>query len=298
VAQFTGWSALRKFKKIFVEITNCCNLSCNFCHRSQRPPAFITTAAFAETLQSIDGWTDHVALHLLGEPLLHPELPQLLNNCHQQRLQVNLTTNATLLASVRKVLLSSPALRQINFSLHSYDVKAADGKFDAYLDEILDFVDEARRILPLFLSLRLWNLSEKACSDGNRQIRQRLESFFGLDLPSALTPGQGFRLAPRVFLSQEEAFNWPHAQVLDLGERGTCRALRDHIGIHVDGTVVPCCLDAEGDIPLGNIRTSSLAAILASSRVTSIRQGFACRKLVEPLCRRCTYRQRFLPLAI
>lgn len=245
-------------------------------------------------MQKINGWTDHIALHLLGEPLLHPELQQLLSHCHQQRLQVHLSTNATLLAAKRSVLLSCPALRQINFSLHSYEVTDQNGEFDAYFDEILDFIDEARRTSPLFLSLRLWNLSKNAGSDGNSQIRQKLESFFGLALPSALTPGQGIKLAPQVFLSQEEAFSWPHAPAPDLGEYGTCRALRDHIGILVDGTVVPCCLDAEGDISLGNIRTSSLSEILASSRATMIRQGFECRKLVDPLCLRCTYRQRFL----
>lgn len=288
---------MRKFKKIFVEITNCCNLNCSFCHPSQRPPAFITPAEFAETLQKIAGWTEHITLHLLGEPLLHPELPQLLSHCQQQRLQVNLSTNATLLASNRRVLLSSPALRQINFSLHSYEATGRDAEFDAYFDEILDFIEEARRSSPLFLSLRLWNLSKNPGSDKNSQIRQRLESCFGLPLPSTLTPGQGIKLAPRVFLSQEVAFSWPHAPAPDLGEHGTCRALRDHIGILVDGTVVPCCLDAEGDIPLGNIRTSSLAEILASSRATNMRQGFDCRKLIEPLCLRCTFRQRFLPLA-
>jgi len=285
---------VRKFKKIFVEITNCCNLTCSFCHPSQRPPAFITPAAFAETLQKINGWTDHIALHLLGEPLLHPELQQLLSHCRQQRLQVQLSTNATLLAAKRSVLLSSPALRQINFSLHSFEVTDRVEAFDAYFDEILDFIDEARRTSPLFLNLRLWNLSKNPGSDGNRPLRQRLESVFGLALPSALTPGQGIKLAPQVFLSQEEAFSWPHAPAPDLGENGTCRALRDHIGILVDGTVVPCCLDAEGDIALGNIRTSSLAKILASPRATMIRQGFECRKLVDPLCLRCTYRQRFL----
>jgi radical SAM protein with 4Fe4S-binding SPASM domain len=288
---------LRKFKRIFVEITNSCNLSCSFCHPTQRPSAFITPAEFAATLQQIDGWTNHIALHLLGEPLLHPQLPQLLSLCQQQRLQVNLSTNATLLASNRRVLLSSPALRQINFSLHSYEATGRDAEFDAYFDEILDFIEEARRTSALFLSLRLWNLSKNASSDKNSQIRHRLESVFGLALPSALTPGQGIKLAPRVFLSQEVAFSWPHAPAPDLGETGTCRALRDHIGILVDGTVVPCCLDAEGDIPLGNIRTSSLTEILASSRATKMRQGFDCRKLIEPLCLRCSYRQRFLPLA-
>ena len=284
---------MKKFKKIFVEITNCCNLSCSFCQRSQRPPAFITPAAFAATLERLDGWTDHLALHLLGEPLLHPDLPQLLASCHRHRLQVNLTTNATLLSSSRATLLTSPALRQINLSLHSCET----GEIGSYLDAILDFVAEAQRTTPLFLSLRLWNLSEKEGNEQNQQIRRRLEDFFALphSLPETLTPGQGIKLAPRVFLSQEEEFRWPHAPAPDLGEHGTCRALRDHIGILVDGTVVPCCLDAEGDIPLGNILQSPLAEILATPRASLMRQGFAGQRLHESLCRRCTYRQRFTP---
>ena len=285
---------MKKFKKIFVEITNCCNLACSFCHQSQRPPEFITPAAFGATLQQLDGLTNHLALHLLGEPLLHPQLAQLLAICYQQRLQVNLTTNATLIAANRQTLLTSPALRQINLSLHSFD--AETGEISPYLDEILDFIDEARRTTPLFLSLRLWNLSEGAGSTDNQHIRQRLENFFALPapLPATLTPGQGIKLAPQVFLSQDVEFTWPHAPAPDLGSHGSCRALRDHIGILVDGTVVPCCLDAEGDIPLGNIHQSSLAEILASPRADAMRQGFAQRQLLEPLCRRCTYRQRFL----
>lgn len=281
---------MKKFKKIFVEITNCCNLSCSFCQRSQRPPAFITPAAFAETLDKIDGWTDYLALHLLGEPLLHPDLPALLENCQQHGLRVNLTTNATLLARNRATLLTSPALRQLNLSLHSCE----SGDSIAYLEALLAFVAEAQAT-PLLLSLRLWNLPEIAGNEANRQIRQRLENFFALPhpLPATLTPGQGIKLAPQVFLSQELEFRWPHAPAPDLGAHGTCRGLRDHIGILVDGTVVPCCLDAEGDIPLGNIRHSPLADILSSPRATLIRQGFACQHLHEPLCRRCTYRQRF-----
>lgn len=282
---------MKKFKKIFVEITNCCNLTCSFCQRSQRPPAFITPAAFAETLEKIDGWTDYLALHLLGEPLLHPDLPALLESCQEHGLRVNLTTNATLLAQNRVTLLASPALRQINLSLHSCE----SGDSSAYLDELLDFVAAARRTTPLLLSLRLWNLPKTAGNEANRPIRQRLEDFFALPrpLPATLTPGQGIKLAPQVFLSQELEFRWPHPPAPDLGTHGTCRALRDHIGILVDGTVVPCCLDAEGDIPLGNIRHSPLAEILSSPRATRMRQGFACHHLHEPLCRRCTYRQRF-----
>lgn len=285
---------MKKFKKIFIEITNCCNLECSFCHRSQRAPAFIIPAEFEATLQKINGWTDYLCLHILGEPLLHPELAQLLDSCYRHRFQVNLTTNATLLEQHRALLLNSAALRQINFSLHSSETATA-GALDHYLDKILAFIDEARRSTPLLLNLRLWNLSDTLGRGENQQIRQRLEDRFDLQLPSALTPGQGIKLAPQLFLSQEPEFNWPHAPAPDCGEFGTCRALRDHIGILVDGTVVPCCLDAEGDIALGNIHELPLTEILATPRATAMREGFGLRRIVEALCRRCTYRRRFDP---
>jgi radical SAM protein with 4Fe4S-binding SPASM domain len=72
-----------------------------------------------------------------------------------------------------------------------------------------------------------------------------------------------------------------------------CRGLRDHLAILVDGTVVPCCLDADGQVALGNIFRQPLVAILASPRALRLREGFGHQWLVEPLCRRCAYRQRF-----
>lgn len=242
--------------------------------------------------------TDYLALHLLGEPLLHPELPQLLANCHTQHKQVNLTTNATLLPQMRDTLLASPALRQINLSLHSFENSEDSPALHTYLDEVFAFIREAQAKSSIYISLRLWNLqdSETASIDQpNRQLMQRLKDFFALpmNISDSLTPGQGIRLAPRVFLSQELEFNWPHALTCDQGERGFCRGLRDHIGILVDGTVVPCCLDAEGDIPLGNIHRQPLRDILASDRARRMRDGFSRQQVVEDLCRHCTYRKRF-----
>lgn len=224
----------------------------------------------------------------------------LLENCHTHGKRVNLTTNATLLPQTRDTLLTSPALRQINISLHSFENAQDSSALHTYLDEAFDFIGEARAKSAVYISLRLWNLQNTAAASTdqpNRQLMQRLKDFFALpmDIPASLTPGQGIRLAPRVFLSQELEFNWPHALTCDQGERGFCRGLRDHIGILVDGTVVPCCLDAEGDIPLGNIHRQELREILASDRARRMRDGFSRQHAIEDLCRRCTYRKRFSP---
>ena len=209
-----------------------------------------------------------------------------------------MTTNATLLRQTRDTLLASPALRQINISLHSFENAESSITLHSYLDEILDFIRDLRANSNVYVSLRLWNLQhteDPSEAHRNRELLRRLETFFDLPaiIPARLTPGQGIRLAPNVFLSQELEFNWPHALTCDQGDRGFCRGLRDHIGILVDGTVVPCCLDAEGDIPLGNIHRQGLREILSGKRARGMRDGFSRQQVVEDLCRRCTYRQRF-----
>jgi radical SAM protein with 4Fe4S-binding SPASM domain len=288
---------LKKFKKIYIEITNHCNLACSFCRRSGRTKAHMEPATFAGVLGRLRAHTDHLSLHVLGEPLLHPDLAALLRICNTHHLRVNLTTNGTLLTQNRNVLLNSPALRQINISLHSYERDDIGPALKIYLAAVFDFIREATRHTPLFISLRLWNLAET----GNKDRRQidallhALEDHFGLpgQLTLALSPTRGIPLRPRVYLSLAHRFTWPHDPGPEAEVSGFCLGLRDHVAILVDGTVVPCCLDSEGDMALGNIQQQSLAAILAGARAVAIRRGFASQKLVEALCRRCTYRRKF-----
>jgi radical SAM protein with 4Fe4S-binding SPASM domain len=226
-------------------------------------------------------------------------LGEILALCQEHGLKVNLTTNGTLLPQRQELLLASPALRQVNISLHSFSEQDGDPAHSGYLTGIFSFLREAEAT-GLLISLRFWNLAatenETATNPGpNAPILKALEDFFGLPEPlvTRLTPGHGLTLAPRVFLSQNGRFTWPHAPAPDLGDKGTCRGLRDHVAILVDGTVVPCCLDGEADIPLGNIHEQSLTKICNSPRATAIRTGFSQRRLSEPLCRRCTFRQSF-----
>jgi len=286
--------SLKKFKKIYLEITNRCNLSCSFCLRSDRAKSFMRTEDFRAILSKIEAHTDHLALHVLGEPLLHPELGEILALCQAHGLKVNLTTNGTLLPQRQTLLLASPALRQVNISLHGLADLPPGPDQETALAEVFAFIQEAMHT-PLFLSLRLWNLSAAEDNGHNQRILTRITDFFALpkSLGSGPTPGHGITLAPKVFLSQNARFTWPHGPAPDLGDKGTCRGLRDHVAILVDGTVVPCCLDAEADIPLGNIHEQSLAEILTSSRAEAMRSGFSQRRLTESLCRRCTFRQSF-----
>lgn len=251
-------------------------------------------ADFSEIIRQVKECTSHIALHVLGEPLLHPNLGQLLTDCQRNGLAVNLTTNGTLLPKQQGILLQSKALRQVNISLHSaVDINTESG-LSEYLAGIFEFIRQVRASRSIYICLRLWNLNENGAdlSLKNEPMLRRIEEFFDLPtkLADAVTPGHGITLAPNVFLSQNSRFEWPHALEKELGKVGCCRGLRDHVAILVDGTVVPCCLDAEADIKLGNIHELPLAEILTNSRASAMYEGMSQRRLVEDLCRRCSYR--------
>ena len=289
---------MENFKKIYIEVTNICNLSCSFCHLSKRPQAFMGSANFEAVLKKLHGHTRYIYLHVLGEAMLHPELKLLLEISLQHGMQVNLSSNGTLLEEKGELLLEAKALRQINISLHSFE-RANTAELDDYLGGILAFVARVQEEKSsLLLNLRLWNIQEISSSLVGKldsEILRRLQEFFKLPdgFASGLAPGRSFTVAPGIFLGQERQFNWPHHASDIFSRKGTCRGLRDHVAILVDGTVVPCCLDAEADIPLGNIHQQSLGQILDGPRASRLLDGFNQQKLVESLCQRCNFRSRF-----
>ncbi|MDO5517863.1 MAG: radical SAM/SPASM domain-containing protein [Clostridium sp.] len=287
---------MRKFKKVYVEITNICNLSCNFCPKTSRKLKFMEKEAFEEVIKSIKPYTDHVYFHLMGEPFLNKNLETFLGICAEYDLKVNITTNGTLINDVKDILLKSKALRQINFSLHSFEANDKDVDFNQYIDNIISFVKEANEKTGIICTLRLWNqdLKYKASNDMNVDILTLLEEQFGVDddIKETLKERNSFKLRDRVYISMGQKFMWPSLQVAELGERAFCYGLRDQIGVLVDGTVVPCCLDSEGSIPLGNIFEQNLEDIINGERAKAIYDGFSGRKAVEDLCKRCGFINR------
>lgn len=286
-----------QMKKIYVEITNLCNLHCSFCAPSSRSKMVMDPAAFAEILYRIQGYTQHLSLHVLGEPLLHPQFADILARCHTHRLRVNLTTNGTLIGRHRQTLLTAPALRQLSISLHSL-TELERGTASRHLQEVIAFAKEASQSTALYISLRFWILHPAASTRADVTNLWLLEDLAAAFANASLAPGRlssrrGISLAERVFFNPETQFTWPHPSMPELDQYGSCRGLRDHLAILVDGTVVPCCLDGEGRLALGNIFTQSLAEILDSPRAIRMREGLGHQWLLEPLCRRCSYRQRF-----
>ena len=287
-----------RFKKVYIEITNICNLSCNFCPKTNRVLRFMDVKDFKHILKNVKPYTEHIYFHLMGEPFLNPNLERFLELSAEEGFKVNITTNATLINKVKDILLNAKSLRQLNISLHSFEANDQGIIFNRYIEDILSFVNEATEKTKIISALRLWNLDTeelKANNDRNVEIFKILEKNFSLnyDLKEKIESDKKAKLKDRVYLNTAEKFQWPDINITPINDIGFCYGLRDQLGILVDGTVVPCCLDSEGNIPLGNVFETPLEKILEGKRAKEIYNGFSRRCVVEELCKRCGYRTSF-----
>ena len=273
------------YSRAYVEVTNICNMHCSFCHGHSRPPRRMTKDEFSSILSSLEGVTQYVYYHLMGEPLTHPELPAFLALAKERGFHSVITTNGTLLRERGNAILGA-GVHKVFISLHSFE-KGSDDAFLNYLDGAADFAEHAADAGTIVV-FRLWNRGHDDGKNGLilTHLQRRLEGEWRENV-------RGIRIRERLYLEWGDRFAWPDRNAPDEGDHVFCYGLADHFGILVDGTVVPCCLDSEGAIPLGNIHHTPLGEILSSERAKAIREGFAKRHAAEELCRRCGYARRF-----
>jgi radical SAM protein with 4Fe4S-binding SPASM domain len=290
---------VKRFKKIYIEITNVCNLACDFCPETKRKPQFMSIETFDKILNQINPYTDYIYLHVKGEPLLHPKIDKLLDLSHEKGFKVNITTNGTLINEVKDKIIMKPALRQVNFSLHSFDGNEDSKNKNKYINDILSFVRDTIEYNNIFISLRLWNLDEDNITNikkkRNIEILNIIEKEFNLPykIEEKIIPGRGIKIYDNIYINQDHEFQWPDLKVEEEDGKGFCYGLRNQVAILVDGTVVPCCLDGEGIINLGNINKTNFSEIIDSERSNNIIDGFSRREAVEELCKKCGYRKKF-----
>lgn len=273
----------QRFRKIYIEITNRCNLHCDFCLASHREVQDMDVEQFAYVLQAIRPYTDYIYLHVLGEPLCHPHLDQLLLIARQGGFQVNMTTNGVFLPKQLPHLLNT--LRQCNISLHSFPQHSHT---DTYLTDCLMAGDRLAN-QGTYISYRFWNQRSQENDPITITMLKQISEHYDV----SLTAGISQKLTHNRFIHFDHPFHWPMLQAPLIAVQGHCYGLRSHCAILVDGTVVPCCLDGEGVCTLGNVFTTPFADIIESSRAKQIVQGFQQGKLSEVLCQHCDYRCRF-----
>ena len=142
-------------KRVYLEITNVCNLACSFCPGTKREGRFMSEEEFSALVNKLQGQTQYLYFHLMGEPLLHPSLGRFLAIAGERGFRVILTTNGTLLAEKEEVLLSAPALYKVNLSLQSFEANEG-GTLCDYVNQCGAFAAKAAAAGKI-CELRLWN---------------------------------------------------------------------------------------------------------------------------------------------
>ncbi len=273
------------FSRIYVEITNICNMNCSFCHGHKRPLRQMSKEEFEYILNKLTGYTKYIYYHLMGEPLTHPDLTEFIKIASEKGFKSMITTNGTLLNQRGDKILDA-GIHKVNISVHSFE-GGTEERFESYLKNLVDFALKAHN-KGVIVVFRLWN---NGFDNGrNDKIIEYLKRNINDNWSKN---SKGFKILDKMFLEYGERFSWPDLNADLQSSDVFCYGLRDHIGILSDGTVVPCCLDSEGTINLGNLFNDNLSDIINSDRAKAIKCGFDCRNAVEELCQKCGYAQRF-----
>ena len=274
------------YNKVYVEITNICNMNCSFCHGHKRAPRQMSIEEFSLILGKLKEQTKYIYYHLMGEPLTHPQLPEFIKLAGERGYKSIITTNGTLLKKRGKELITA-GVHKVNISLHSFE-DGTDEDYANYVYELAVFAKDAA-IKETIVVFRLWN---KGFDGGrNENAINLLKKYISGDW---VENTRGIRICDKIYLEWGERFEWPDSNAEIKGNKYFCYGLKDQFGILSDGTVVPCCLDSDGIINLGNIFNEDIKTILDSERASNMVEGFKCGKASEDLCKRCGYAQRFV----
>ena len=276
----------KRFKKIYIEITNRCNLNCSFCGKNKRDYRDMSLSEFELVINKIKKYTDYIYLHVKGEPLLYSNLDSLLSICDNTNIKVNITTNGVFLKEKLSVLINHFCIRQINISLHS-----ENNKKNYFLD-----VFSSGKVLStkMFISYRIWDLEEYKLNKKSTEIVNKIIEFYNLSpvIVDKLYNDKNIKIASNTFVNKENIFTWPDVNN-DILVDGFCYGLKTHIAILSNGDIVPCCLDANGEIKLGNIFEDSLDDVLNSDTYRTLLRSFENNKALHPLCKSCNFKNRF-----
>lgn len=285
-----------KFNKVYIEITNICGLTCAFCPTKSIKPNIMSLSLFENALIQIKNYTKVIALHIFGDPLTLSNLHDYFDLSQKYKLQIELTTTGFFLKEFDLNIFLHPAIRQINFSLNSYNKNNMKISIEEYMSNILKLCDlKLAKKNNNFINLRLWNLYEEKTKDTfNSKLIPIIENHFNISLKNKNNTNskKQIRLENKILLSFDKYFIWPDINSTN-NTNGYCHGLSSHFGILSDGTFVPCCLDGFGTINLGNINDSTINEILMSKRAIQIREKFKQNIAIEELCKKCLYKEKF-----
>ena len=275
---------MKKFNKIYVEITNRCNLNCSFCRNTKRMKKDMSLDEFTKVLEKIKDYTNIIYLHVKGEPFLNKNIIDMIHKAEEYDLKVNITTNGTLLKYYSKALGNCNNISKINISLHS------ENNISTYLEDIFESINDLSN--NTIIIFRLWTLKNNELDEKSTKIVDKIKKYYKLSPKTVdkIKYENNIKINPQIYVDKDNEFIWP--TINNHKSCGYCNGLKTHIGILVDGTIIPCCLDGEGIINLGNIFKDDLETILSTTRVVELRKSLQDRNPIEELCQSCTYKEK------
>ncbi len=286
-----------KFYRVYIELTNVCGLRCSFCPTKNLPNTTMSLENFERAINEVKSYTKEIACHVVGDPLTLSNLSDYLDIIYKHNLKALITTSGYFMKKHSFNTLFHPAIKQVNISLNAYNKNDTAITFKQYIEPILEFTHaKIEQNIDMFINLRVWNLDSILSErEFNENLFALLESEFNtkieLDLID-IKKQKSIRLANKVLVHFDNYFEWPKLNNKTYGH-GTCQGLSSHIGILANGDVIPCCLDSEAVMKLGNINKTSLDTILKAKRAQNMINNFKINKCSEELCLKCSYKERF-----
>jgi len=286
-----------KFYRIYIELTNICGLRCSFCPSKNLANTTMDLNFFDSVVKQAKDFTNEIACHVVGDPLTLSTLSDYLDIIHKYKMKAILTTSGYFMKKHSYETLFHPAVKQINISLNAFNKNDTSITFEQYMRPILSICEEkVKQKKELFINLRMWNLDETMSETAfNTELFTKLSSAFNIELNlEDLNPKEkkSIRLDHKVLLHFDNYFEWPSLDNKDYGH-GTCQGLSSHIGVLANGDVIPCCLDNDAVMKLGNLKEETLHNIINGTRATKMIEGFQKSLCSEEMCLKCSYKNRF-----
>lgn len=275
-----------KIKRIYIEITNICNLSCSFCSKHHRENKMLSLDEFNSIIQDVKQYTKYIYLHVQGEPLTHPDFNKILHICDENDMQVQLVTNGTFLYKYLDIY-SHPSLRKISISLQSIEYQAVN--LEDYMHTLITFIDYSATFKHPIVEVRFWR-NDQYDLPKTKKCMDILNEKYTLSLTER---NNHYRIKENIYVDFDNMFSWPDLENMPLEKNGTCLGAKTQIAILSNGDVVPCCLDTDAHVLLGNIFKNDLNTILNDKPYKKLVKEFNDHKIENPFCLRCTYRLRF-----
>ncbi|MEA2017385.1 MAG: radical SAM/SPASM domain-containing protein, partial [Campylobacterota bacterium] len=276
-----------KFHKVYIELTNICGLNCTFCPTKDIKSQTISIELYEDILIQLQPYTKDIAFHVFGDPLTLSNLEDYLDIAFKYNFKVHITTTGYYLNNFNLNIFLHKAIKQINFSLNSYNKNEMNITLEEYLEPIFRLCDmKLEKKVHNFINFRVWNLDNNIDNESkfNKQIFKLLSDKFKINLDD-INYNKSVRLDNQILIDFDNYFKWPNLDDIE-HSNGYCHGLSSQIAILSSGTVVPCCLDSFGVIDLGNLNKKTLKDILQSKRAVNIVEGFKKNIAIEELCQK------------